>query len=112
MKHSTYYHTCEYCGSNLDPGEKCDCRQKDGKNIMGNYVEALNTAVFNKAWTPLFMSLSDENAGRLIKAIFDFMNGDEITIEDDQLKAIFLYISDQIEINAQKYYSKVNQEGR
>ncbi len=22
----TYYQTCEYCGSNLDPGEKCDCQ--------------------------------------------------------------------------------------
>lgn len=19
------YHTCDYCGSNLDPGERCDC---------------------------------------------------------------------------------------
>ena len=22
------YVTCEYCGSNLDPGEKCDCRKE------------------------------------------------------------------------------------
>lgn len=21
-----YYHTCPHCGSNLDPSEKCDCR--------------------------------------------------------------------------------------
>lgn len=21
----TYYHTCEVCGANLDPGERCDC---------------------------------------------------------------------------------------
>ena len=21
----SYYHTCEYCGANLDPGERCDC---------------------------------------------------------------------------------------
>lgn len=20
-----YYHTCPYCGANLDPGERCDC---------------------------------------------------------------------------------------
>lgn len=20
-----YYHTCQYCGANLDPGERCDC---------------------------------------------------------------------------------------
>ena len=24
-----YYWTCPYCGANLDPGEKCDC--KDNK---------------------------------------------------------------------------------
>lgn len=27
-----YYHTCSYCGANLDPGEKCDC-SKNNKNI-------------------------------------------------------------------------------
>ena len=23
-----YYHTCPYCGANLDPDEKCDCREE------------------------------------------------------------------------------------
>lgn len=23
---STYYHTCPYCGCNIDPGERCDCQ--------------------------------------------------------------------------------------
>ena len=23
---ATYYHTCPYCGANLDPGESCDCQ--------------------------------------------------------------------------------------
>lgn len=22
----TYYHTCPYCGANLDPNESCDCQ--------------------------------------------------------------------------------------
>ena len=22
-----YYRTCPYCGSNLDPGEECECRK-------------------------------------------------------------------------------------
>lgn len=25
----TYYHTCPYCGANLDPNEKCDCQYQD-----------------------------------------------------------------------------------
>jgi len=24
-----YYNTCPRCGSNLDPGEKCDCEKED-----------------------------------------------------------------------------------
>ena len=23
---NTYYRTCRFCGANLDPGERCDCR--------------------------------------------------------------------------------------
>ena len=23
-----YFRECEYCGASLDPGEKCDCREK------------------------------------------------------------------------------------
>lgn len=23
-----YYRTCPHCGSNLDPGERCDCQDK------------------------------------------------------------------------------------
>lgn len=26
-----YYGTCPFCGANLDPGEKCDCRQDGGE---------------------------------------------------------------------------------
>ncbi len=25
------YRKCEYCGSALDPGEKCDCNEKEEK---------------------------------------------------------------------------------
>ncbi len=24
-----YYYTCPYCGSNLDPGETCDCQERN-----------------------------------------------------------------------------------
>ena len=23
----SYFHTCEECGANLDPGEHCDCKE-------------------------------------------------------------------------------------
>lgn len=25
----SYFRTCPCCGSNLDPGEKCDCRKEE-----------------------------------------------------------------------------------
>lgn len=27
-----YYWTCPYCGANLDPGEKCDCKDNEKDN--------------------------------------------------------------------------------
>lgn len=30
----SYYHTCPYCGANLDPGERCDCRDEE-KELPG-----------------------------------------------------------------------------
>ncbi len=24
-----FYYTCEYCGANLDPGEYCDCMERE-----------------------------------------------------------------------------------
>lgn len=29
-----YFRTCPYCGANLDPGEICTCRQKDGAALL------------------------------------------------------------------------------
>lgn len=29
MSRDTYYWTCPYCGSNLDPEERCDCRNPE-----------------------------------------------------------------------------------
>ena len=31
-----YYWTCPYCGANLDPGEKCDCKDKEDDIHDGN----------------------------------------------------------------------------
>lgn len=38
-KSKSYYWTCPYCGNNLDPGEKCDCRDEKHSEI-----EQSNTA--------------------------------------------------------------------
>lgn len=30
-----YFETCPHCGSNLDPGEKCDCAKEGGIRDAG-----------------------------------------------------------------------------
>ena len=36
---NTYYKTCPHCGSNLDPGEKCDCTTMSGLKHIGTYTD-------------------------------------------------------------------------
>lgn len=35
----TYYHTCPYCGANLDPGESCDCQKESNDSTITNVTE-------------------------------------------------------------------------
>jgi len=42
----TYYHTCEYCGANLDPGEICDCIKKE--NSYKNKTIKIISTGYNK----------------------------------------------------------------
>ena len=46
----SYYRTCPNCGSHLDPGEVCDCRDKEraaqgAANTLGVKVEHVDHAV-------------------------------------------------------------------
>lgn len=40
----SYYRICPHCGSSLDPGERCDCQDKetapDATNIESGKVES------------------------------------------------------------------------
>ena len=45
-----YYRVCPYCGSHLDPGERCDCQDKEeaaqgAANALDGKVEHANHAV-------------------------------------------------------------------
>ena len=37
MRTKTYYHTCPYCHSNLDPNEKCTCEESKGSEAYGRF---------------------------------------------------------------------------
>lgn len=36
-----YYDKCPYCGANLDPGEKCDCREESTKKEQPQSARAV-----------------------------------------------------------------------
>lgn len=50
-----YYNSCPYCGSNLDPGETCDCQREKrkaeeeykqrGGDRCGNYAKTASRAI-------------------------------------------------------------------
>ena len=42
-----YYTTCERCGSNLDPGEKCDCEKQE--NTVRKYKKKSRPATTGTA---------------------------------------------------------------
>lgn len=48
-----YYNTCSNCGSNLDPGELCDCRNNEERAQTGHVETRKNT-------TELVLNLMDE----------------------------------------------------
>ena len=49
-------------------------------------------------------ALSDEDAGKLLKAILDYQTGEEVKLEG-LLKVVFLQVKQQIDYNNEKYES-------
>ena len=46
-----------------------------------NYIRRLRTVLLNKSWSKFFVQLSDEDAGRLVKALFNYTYGLPTDIE-------------------------------
>lgn len=46
-----YFNTCPHCGSNLDPGESCDCKEQRGtqhEQSQTNLCSQLHNKHFDK----------------------------------------------------------------
>lgn len=39
MSKVPYYHTCQLCGANLDPGESCDCQDSSDNQVTTKVTE-------------------------------------------------------------------------
>ena len=62
-------------------------------------------------WARLIQNLDDEKAGILIKAVCAYFNGEDVTIEDDVINAIYTMIVEKIAEDAEKY-EKVSKKRR
>lgn len=62
-----------------------------------------NTFIMYQGYAPLFEFLSDDEAGKLIKAIFDYcFKNAEISLPD-KLQGVFLLIQNQLNVDMEKY---------
>lgn len=74
--------------------------------IINNYSIYLETFLFKRSWADAFTDLTDEEAGRLIKSIFNYTEGTEAPPADPKTRAIYRLISRQINNSAFNYLRK------
>lgn len=68
------------------------------------YANKLNVLMIRKAYIPLFVALSNEDAGIIIKTLFfDFDNMERDPIQDQRLQTIYDLIVAEIDDSAEKY---------
>ena len=63
---------------------------------MGNH----GIFLFKKSWEEDFRKLPDEEAGKLIKAIYAHVNGESVELEDAALSGVFMKITREIDLSA------------
>lgn len=68
------------------------------------YANKINSLLIRKAYVPLFVALSNEDAGLLIKALFfDFANMEREPIQDEHLQTVYDLVVAAIDDSAEKY---------
>ena len=78
---------------------------------MKNYTKELNTYLFRRSWGELFNGLSNEDAGRLIKAVYSYVDGIEPKEEDFNnvfLISSYRMIVKQLNYSAKKHLMRLN----
>jgi len=63
-------------------------------------MESNSILLFRKSWGEDFQKLPDEEAGRLIKAIYAHVNGEGVELEDTALSGVFMRITREIDLTA------------
>ncbi len=65
-------------------------------------VKEKKTFIIYKQYEPLIKSLSDDKAGKMFKALFDYSNGEEVNIPKS-INGVFLVIKQSIDDNDAKW---------
>lgn len=73
---------------------------------INNYSIGLETFLFKRSWAEVFRDLTDEEAGRLIKSIFEFTEGTEAPPADPKTRAVYRLICRQLNNSAFAYLRK------
>ncbi|MDR0676907.1 MAG: DUF6291 domain-containing protein [Elusimicrobiota bacterium] len=70
-----------------------------------NFNNLNSFLLFNKQ-IEFFLELSDEEAGKIIKAVFLYVNNKNIPELPDKLKYVYIAIRQIIDLNKEKYINK------
>lgn len=71
--------------------------------MAAKFCTQLNNFLFQKAWGDVFETLTDEQAGSLIKCMCRFSKGEDAQPEDKSLMPIYQMIIRQIEASGELY---------
>lgn len=77
---------------------------------MPNYTTNINTFLFRRSWGEAFADLTDEQAGKLIKAVYGYIEGYDTLPDEPELKTIYKLIVKQLNHSAKKYLDKIAQD--
>ena len=75
-----------------------------------NYSTEIDTFLFRRSWGAVFKDLDEVQAGKLIKAIYLFTEGEDVEPEELVLKTLYKMITNQINYSSRKYLQKVRDD--
>ena len=74
-----------------------------------NYTKNIDTFLFRRCWGDLFLGLSDADAGKIIKALYRYTNGEETPPKDfgdRTLVSVYSMIIRQLNYSSRRFIEK------
>lgn len=75
--------------------------------MKNEQIKQMQSFLISKSWRGVIDTLTDDDAGKLLKALFQFATDDEgPTLEGERLNLIFMMMADDIEQRAERRAQK------